>query len=79
MLDRQIDHQWRDQPQDGVADPGGKPSIGIGAAVLSNRLEQMVALGIFEKRENANKRSKIDYLLTERGRALQPVVIAIGN
>ena len=51
----------------------------IASNILANRLEQMVAYGIFEKRGNADKKSKIDYILTERGRALQPVVVAIGN
>ena len=51
----------------------------IASNILSNRLAKLVECGIFEKRENEDKKSKIDYLLTERGRSLEPILIAIGN
>lgn len=51
----------------------------IASNILANRLEKLVAYGIFEKKENAEKKSKIDYILTELGRSLEPVVIAIGT
>ena len=51
----------------------------IASNILQNRLEKLVAWGIFEKNENANKKSKIDYTLTDRGRSLEPILIAIGN
>ena len=51
----------------------------IASNILSSRLENLVSHGIFEKKENADKKSKIDYLLTERGWGLKPAVLAIGN
>ena len=51
----------------------------IASNILASRLENLVAHGIFEKQGNADKKSKIDYLLTPRGKALEPVVLAIGN
>ena len=51
----------------------------IASNILANRMEQLVANGIFEKRENADKKSKIDYILTARGISLKPVILALGN
>ena len=51
----------------------------IASNILARRLENLVANGIFEKRENAEKKSKIDYVLTDRGMSLKPILIAIGN
>ena len=51
----------------------------IASNILSSRLETLVSYGIFEKRENAEKKSKIDYLLTDLGESLRPVVMEIGK
>ncbi len=51
----------------------------IASNILSSRLDFLVANGIFEKQQNAKKRSKIDYILTKRGHSLKSVVIALGN
>ena len=51
----------------------------IASNILANRLEKLVANGIMEKRTNSDKKSKNDYLLTETGAALKPVLLAIGN
>ena len=51
----------------------------IASNILSSRLTKLVEFGIFEKRENADKKSKIDYILTDLGRSLKPILIEIGN
>ena len=51
----------------------------IASNILAARLEHLVTVGIFEKSENAKKKSKIDYMLTDLGRSLQPVIMAIGT
>lgn len=51
----------------------------IASNILSAKLEKLVEHGIFKKRMNKEKRSKIDYILTNRGEALRPVVLALGN
>lgn len=51
----------------------------IASNILSAKLENLVEHGIFKKRMNKEKRSKIDYLLTKRGEALRPVILAIGE
>ncbi|NET33141.1 MAG: helix-turn-helix transcriptional regulator [Cyanothece sp. SIO1E1] len=51
----------------------------IASNILASRLAKLVDYGIFEKKENAIKKSKIDYVLTDLGRSLKPILIAIGN
>ena len=51
----------------------------IASNILANRLAKLVDYGIFEKKENADKKSKIDYILTDLGRSLKPILIEIGN
>lgn len=51
----------------------------IASNILASRLAKLVDYGIFEKKENAVKKSKIDYFLTDRGRSLEPILMAIGN
>ncbi len=51
----------------------------IASNILSAKLENLVEHGILRKRINKEKRSKIDYLLTKRGEALRPVILAIGE
>jgi DNA-binding HxlR family transcriptional regulator len=52
---------------------------GLSEAVMAGRLKQMHADGIVERRpyREAGKRTRDEYVLTERGRALFPVVVAL--
>ncbi len=51
----------------------------IASNILASRLAKLVDYGIFKKKENAIKKSKIDYVLTDLGRSLEPVLQAIGD
>ena len=51
----------------------------IASNILAKRMEHLVANGIFKRRENADKKSKIDYVLTARGKALEPVIKELGT
>jgi DNA-binding HxlR family transcriptional regulator len=52
-------------------------SLGLASNVLAARLESFVAAGLMERRPYSNHAEHHDYLLTERGRDLQSVVIAL--
>ena len=66
---------------------GGAKSFGefssspekIASNILTNRLEKLVANGILEKKANPDNKLKIDYTLTESGKQLQPVLMALGK
>lgn len=51
--------------------------LGISRNVLTNRLDTLVAAEIFERRPYDEGRGRYDYVLTERGRALWPVLTAL--
>ena len=51
----------------------------IASNILASRLDKLVALGIMEKKDNADKKSKNDYILTDFGWTLEPVVKSIGQ
>ena len=52
---------------------------GLSEAVVAGRLKQLHADGIVERRpyREAGKRTRDEYVLTDRGRALFPVVVAL--
>lgn len=50
----------------------------ISPTLLSKRLREMELNGLLKRRENAAK-SKVRYTLTETGRALEPIVNALGR
>lgn len=52
-------------------------TLGIARNILSNRLARLVDHGILEKQPDPSDRRKIAYCLTEKGRALLPVLIAL--
>ena len=52
-------------------------TLGIARNILSNRLARMVAHEILERRPDPVDRRKVAYRLTEKGRALLPVLIAL--
>jgi DNA-binding HxlR family transcriptional regulator len=52
---------------------------GISASVLSQRLEELVARGILQRRTLAPPAASVVYELTEAGRALTPVMIELAR
>ena len=52
-------------------------TLGIARNILSNRLTRLVEHEILERRPDAEDRRKIVYRLTEKGKALLPVLIAL--
>lgn len=52
-------------------------TLGIARNILSNRLSRLVACGILQRCPDLRDRRKIAYRLTEKGRALLPVLIAL--
>lgn len=51
--------------------------LGISRNVLTDRLETLVAAGVLERRAYDEARGRYDYLLTDKGRALWPVLTAL--
>ena len=51
--------------------------LGISRNVLANRLDTLVDAGVLERRSYDEARGRYDYLLTDKGRALWPVMIAL--
>jgi DNA-binding HxlR family transcriptional regulator len=51
--------------------------LGISRNVLTNRLDTLVDAGVLERRPYDEARGRYDYVLTDKGRALWPVMTAI--
>jgi DNA-binding HxlR family transcriptional regulator len=51
--------------------------LGIARNVLANRLDRLVAAGVLDRRPYDEARGRYDYVLTEKGRALWPVLTAL--
>jgi DNA-binding HxlR family transcriptional regulator len=54
-------------------------SLGVASNVLSQRLGTLVEEGIAERRLYSEHPERFEYRLTEKGRALQPVLLALVN
>jgi len=52
-------------------------TLGIARNILSNRLARLVEHGILKRQADSADRRKIVYRLTDKGRALLPVLIAL--
>lgn len=52
-------------------------SLGIAPNMLSRRLEALVEAGLMERRAYSEKPPRFEYLLTERGRDFQTVLVAL--
>jgi DNA-binding HxlR family transcriptional regulator len=52
-------------------------SLGLARNVLASRLERLVAEGIFERRRYDERPPRYEYILTEKGRDLFPVIAAL--
>jgi len=51
--------------------------LGIARNVLTNRLDTLVEAGVLERRTYDEGRARHDYVLTDKGRALWPVLTAL--
>jgi DNA-binding HxlR family transcriptional regulator len=51
--------------------------LGISRNVLTDRLDTLVDAGVLERRAYDEARGRYDYLLTDKGRALWPVLTAM--
>ena len=51
--------------------------LGIARTVLSARLDRLVELGIFARRQYSEHPPRSEYLLTEKGRDLFPVLVTL--
>src|SRR5471030_3349224 len=54
-------------------------SLGAAKNILSTRLKSMVAEGILRVEPAADGSAYQDYVLTEKGKALQPILVALGQ
>jgi len=52
-------------------------SLGIARNILTQRLRALVAAGVLEKRAYAERPARYEYRLTEKGRALFPVLVTL--
>lgn len=52
-------------------------ALGIATNILKNRLDGFVAAGIMQRRKNSRNPEHHEYLLTERGRELAPIIVAL--
>ncbi len=52
-------------------------ATGMADNILSARLKKLVEEGIFERRAYDERRNRFEYLLTEKGRGLLPVLAAL--
>src|SRR4051812_41244843 len=52
-------------------------TLGIARNILSNRLTRLVEHGILQREPDAADRRKVAYRLTDKGRALLPVLITL--
>jgi DNA-binding HxlR family transcriptional regulator len=52
-------------------------TLGIARNILSNRLARLVEHGVLERQPDPHDRRKIAYHLTEKGRELLPVLVAL--
>jgi len=52
-------------------------SLGIAPNMLTRRLNALVEAGILERRRYSDRPRRYEYVLTERGRDFQPVIVAM--
>ncbi len=52
-------------------------TLGIARNILANRLSRLVAHGLLERSPCTDDKRKVEYLLTEKGTALLPVLVAL--
>lgn len=52
-------------------------NLGVSSSLLAGRLKRLVEAGIFERRPYQAKPVRHEYVLTELGRSLRPVIVAL--
>jgi DNA-binding HxlR family transcriptional regulator len=52
-------------------------NLGIARNILASRLDTLVAAGVMERQCYDEGRGRYDYLLTDKGRALWPVIVTL--
>jgi DNA-binding HxlR family transcriptional regulator len=52
-------------------------NLGISSSMLTSRLKTMVAEGLLERRPYRTNPTRHEYVLTEFGRSLRPVIVAL--
>jgi DNA-binding HxlR family transcriptional regulator len=52
-------------------------NLGISSSMLTSRLKTLVAEGLLERRPYQDNPPRHEYVLTDRGRSLRPVVVAL--
>ena len=51
----------------------------IASNILTNRMEKLVRYGIMNKSQNPDNKLKFDYVLTDKGKQLKPIIDALGE
>ncbi len=54
-------------------------NLGISSSLLTSRLKRLVAGGVLERRQYQAKPARHEYMLTELGRSLRPVVVVLAG
>lgn len=52
-------------------------NLGISSSLLTSRLKRLVAEGILERRQYQPNPPRFEYVLTDLGRSLRPVIVAL--
>ena len=52
-------------------------NLGISSSLLTSRLKRLVDIGLLERRQYQTKPARNEYVLTELGRSLRPVIVAL--
>jgi len=54
-------------------------NLGISSSLLTSRLKRLVAKGLLERRQYQTNPPRHEYVLTELGRSLRPVIVALAG
>ena len=54
-------------------------NLGISSSLLTSRLKRLVASGLLERRQYQTKPPRYEYVLTELGRSLRPVIVVLAG
>jgi DNA-binding HxlR family transcriptional regulator len=54
-----------------------RESLGISPTILSSRLKQLVGSGILERKVSADSPVRVEYQLTELGKAFEPILLLL--
>ncbi|MDQ1491094.1 MAG: hypothetical protein QOJ23_3608, partial [Actinomycetota bacterium] len=54
-------------------------NLGISSSLLTGRLKRLVASGLLERRQYQTHPPRYEYVLTELGRSLRPVIVVLAG